>query len=92
MQFTIEMVYNDDESKRVEWGLDGTRHAIEADVTDTVATLKTKIFERTQLPTSKAKLSIMGLFLKDAHSLAHYNVTSRTLLQVALKERGGRKK
>uniref|UniRef100_A0A803Y8T9 Splicing factor 3a subunit 1 n=1 Tax=Meleagris gallopavo TaxID=9103 RepID=A0A803Y8T9_MELGA len=37
-------------------------------------------------------LSDQGIFIKDSNSLAYYNMTSGSLIHLALKERGGRKK
>lgn len=36
--------------------------------------------------------SPQGIFIKDSNSLAYYNMTSGSLIHLALKERGGRKK
>ena len=33
-----------------------------------------------------------GIFIKDSNTLAYYNVTPASLVQLQLKERGGRKK
>jgi splicing factor 3A subunit 1 len=61
-------------------------------LTDTVSTLKTKIMEEVGMPQGKQKLQHENIFFKDANSLAYYNMTPGTMLQLQLKERGGRKK
>jgi len=35
---------------------------------------------------------LQGIFIKDSNSLAYYNVTPSSVVQLQLKERGGRKK
>ena len=35
---------------------------------------------------------LQGIFIKDSNSLAYYNVTPASVVQLQLKERGGRKK
>ena len=35
---------------------------------------------------------LQSVFIKDSNSLGFYNVTSTTVVQLGLKERGGRKK
>ena len=37
-------------------------------------------------------VSLQGVFLKDSNSLGFYNVIPATIVSLALKERGGRKK
>ncbi|RMC06064.1 hypothetical protein DUI87_17609 [Hirundo rustica rustica] len=53
---------------------------------------KVKIHEATGMPAGKQKLQYEGIFIKDSNSLAYYNMTSGSLIHLALKERGGRKK
>uniref|UniRef100_A0A8C0EY80 Splicing factor 3a subunit 1 n=1 Tax=Bubo bubo TaxID=30461 RepID=A0A8C0EY80_BUBBB len=45
-----------------------------------------------RMPAGKQKLQYEGIFIKDSNSLAYYNMTSGSLIHLALKERGGRKK
>ncbi len=44
------------------------------------------------MPPGKQKLQLDSIFLKDANSLAYYNVRPGTVISLLVKERGGRKK
>ncbi|RLV97799.1 hypothetical protein DV515_00011477 [Chloebia gouldiae] len=66
---------------KTEWKLNGQ-----------VSVIKVKIHEATGMPAGKQKLQYEGIFIKDSNSLAYYNMTSGSLIHLALKERGGRKK
>lgn len=37
-------------------------------------------------------LILQGIFIKDSNSLAYYNMNNGSVIHLALKERGGRKK
>merc|ERR1719228_2559050 len=75
-----------------EWKLDGQILTLALQLTDTVNTIKQRIMEELGMPQGKQKLQHESIFLKDAYSLAYYNITPGTLLNLQLKERGGRKK
>jgi len=75
-----------------EWKLDGQILTLALQLTDTVNTIKQRIMEELGMPQGKQKLQHESIFLKDANSLAYYNITPGTLLNLQLKERGGRKK
>ena len=75
-----------------EWNLKGQTLALTLDLTESISTVKQKIHEATGLPPGKQKLSYEGIFVKDSNSLAYYNVTQGSVIQLQLKERGGRKK
>lgn len=75
-----------------EWNLKGQTLAFTLDLTETISTVKQKIHEATGMPPGKQKLSFEGIFVKDSNSLAYYNVTQGSTIQLQLKERGGRKK
>merc|ERR1719210_3018861 len=75
-----------------EWKLNGQMLSVTMPLTDTVSTLKTKIMEEVGMPQGKQKLQHENIFFKDANTLAYYNMTAGTMLQLQLKERGGRKK
>ncbi|XP_065216970.1 splicing factor 3A subunit 1 [Planococcus citri] len=77
---------------KAEWKLNGQIIELSMPLTDSIAVIKTEIHKLTSMPTGKQKLNWEGLFLKDANSLAYYNITPATVLQLQLKERGGRKK
>ncbi|KAI6174614.1 Splicing factor 3A subunit 1 [Aphelenchoides bicaudatus] len=73
-----------------EWNLNGQTFGITADVTSTVADLKTQIQDQTTMPSSKQKLMFEGMFLKDTNTLAFYNMQNGSTIQLQKKERGGR--
>ncbi|VDP10592.1 unnamed protein product [Soboliphyme baturini] len=68
------------------------RGPITVHVITPVSTIKTKVQELTTMPASKQKLIYENIFIKDSLSLAYYNMLSGSLVQLQLKERGGRKK
>uniref|UniRef100_A0A1B6EMQ9 Splicing factor 3A subunit 1 n=1 Tax=Cuerna arida TaxID=1464854 RepID=A0A1B6EMQ9_9HEMI len=78
--------------EKSEWKLKGQMLTITLPLRDSVSVIKAKIHEATQVPPGKQKLHWEGLFFKDSNSLAFYNVAPSTVLQLQLKERGGRKK
>ena len=63
------------------------------DLTSTVASLKNELQSQLEVLISKQKLKSVSsqLFLKDTNTLAYYNLTDRSPLQLGLRERGGRK-
>jgi len=60
--------------------------------TESIGTVKNKISEMTGMPPAKQKLTWEGLYFKDTQSLAFYNVIPDAVIQLQVKERGGRKK
>ncbi|PSN58439.1 Splicing factor 3A subunit 1 [Blattella germanica] len=79
-------------SEKPEWRLKGQLLTLTLPLTDTVAVIKAKIHEETGMPPGKQKLHCEGLFFKDSNSLAFYNIMPGTIVNLQLKERGGRKK
>nr|XP_027216337.1 splicing factor 3A subunit 1-like [Penaeus vannamei] len=75
-----------------EWRLDGQTLTLSLPLTDPVSVVKAKLHDMIGLPPGKQKLARDGLFFKDSQSLAFYNVGHGTVIQLQLKERGGRKK
>lgn len=75
-----------------EWNLTGQSLSMTLSVTDTMSTVKTKIQESVGMPPGKQKLQYEGMFVKDTNSLAFYNMVNGSVIQLQLKERGGRKK
>ncbi|CAB0011505.1 unnamed protein product [Nesidiocoris tenuis] len=75
-----------------EWKLNGQTLTFTMPLTESVAALKVKIQETVGMPPAKQKLQCDGIFYKDSNSLAYYNVGAATIVQLQLKERGGRKK
>ncbi|XP_065187262.1 splicing factor 3A subunit 1-like [Sycon ciliatum] len=79
-------------SEKSEWQLNGQTVRISLPITDPVSVIKAKLFEEVGLPAGKQKLVMGPMFVKDSNSLGFYNVTPATVMQLQLKERGGRKK
>ncbi|XP_027038507.1 splicing factor 3A subunit 1-like isoform X3 [Pocillopora damicornis] len=75
-----------------EWKLDGSTVRLTLPLTDQISVIKAKLHEITGMPAGKQKLQLGGIFIKDSNSLAYYNVTPASVVQLQLKERGGRKK
>lgn len=72
---------------------EGEPFEVSVPVMTSVKTLKDELASKTSIPVNKQILKIEHLgFLKDKLTMAHYNVTSGTTLQLSTKERGGRKK
>ena len=84
------------EAKPGSWNLNGQIISIELSYSDKVELLKEKIESATGVPANRQRLKIVtsGItvpFLKDHFSLAFYNISGDSVVQLALKERGGRK-
>ncbi|KAK1864726.1 hypothetical protein I4F81_007270 [Pyropia yezoensis] len=76
-----------------EWSLAGQTITAEVPLRATVGALKATLADQTRLPANKQKLLYEPAgFLKDAHTLAFYNVAPGASLTLEVKERGGRKK
>lgn len=76
-----------------EWKLDGQSLELQQSLTCTVALLKQIISERLGIPPNKQKLIVEGLPpLNDKNTFAFYNFQAGTVVQLGVKERGGRKK
>ena len=75
-----------------EWKLNGQLINVTLQLRDTVSAIKAKIHEETGMPPGKQKLQMDNIFFKDSNSLAYYNISPRTLVNLQVKERGGRKK
>lgn len=70
-----------------------TKFDISVPIMTSVKALKDELVEKTNIATNKQILKIEHLgFLKDKLTMAHYNITAGTVLQLSTKERGGRKK
>ncbi|XP_039262262.2 splicing factor 3A subunit 1-like [Styela clava] len=77
---------------RADWNLKGQMLTFTLPLTDEVSVIKAKIHEATGMPGGKQKLQLDGLFIKDSNSLAFYNMTNGSVINLQVKERGGRKK
>lgn len=74
-----------------EWSLSGQTITAEVPLRATVGALKATLAAQTRLPANKQKLLFPPVgFLKDAHTLAFYNVPPGARLTLEVKERGGR--
>lgn len=85
------------ENSNEEWALRGQEMKIKAPLKSNVFKLKQVLTKLTKLPMNKQKLQIVdsnngGIFMKDNLSLAHYNLNHATVIQLDVKERGGKKK
>nr|XP_033811585.1 splicing factor 3A subunit 1 isoform X2 [Geotrypetes seraphini] len=77
---------------KTEWKLNGQMLVFTLPLPDQVSVIKVKIHEATGMPAGKQKLQYEGIFIKDSNSLAYYNMINGSVIHLALKERGGRKK
>jgi len=75
-----------------ELNMNGQTLTITLNLTDMVSVIKSKINEQIGLAAGKQKLQYEGMFIKDSNTLAYYNMIEGSIIQLALKERGGRKK
>lgn len=78
--------------ERAEWRLDGRSLSLSVSLSTSIAELKNILQRSTNMPIAKQKLHYEGLFFKDTNTLAYYNVPPGAVLQLQVKERGGRKK
>ncbi|XP_050677820.1 splicing factor 3A subunit 1 [Leptidea sinapis] len=77
---------------RSEWRLDGRTLQLSVPLSTSAGELKNMVQRNTQMPTAKQKLQYEGLFFKDSNTLAYYNVPPGAVVNLQVKERGGRKK
>jgi len=75
-----------------EWRLNGQLINLTLTLRETVTAIKAKIHEETGMPPSKQKLQMDSIFFKDSNTLAYYNISPGTVVNLQVKERGGRKK
>lgn len=78
--------------EKTEWKLSGQMLSFTFPLGESVVSLKSKIQEEVNMPPAKQKLFFDGMFFKDQNTLAYYNVTQGAVIQLQIKERGGRKK
>lgn len=73
------------------WNLNGQTLEFTVNPSDTAGRLKELVKEQLQMPQNKQNLKIPGQqFMKDANTLAFYNVRNDTVINLTVKERGGR--
>ncbi|XP_059485983.1 splicing factor 3A subunit 1 isoform X2 [Neocloeon triangulifer] len=75
-----------------EFRLRGQMVGVSMSLSEQVTLLKAKLQEETGLPPSKQKLNWEGVFFKDGNTLAYYNIMPGMVINLSIKERGGRKK
>merc|ERR1711974_77450 len=75
-----------------EWQCQGQTLTVTLPLSMQCNAIKTKIFEMIGFPVGKQKLMLGNFFIKDSNSLAYYNFTTTSIVQLQVKERGGRKK
>ncbi|XP_044258285.1 splicing factor 3A subunit 1 isoform X1 [Tribolium madens] len=78
--------------EKAEWKLTGQMISLNVPLSESVSSIKSKIQEETNMPPAKQKLFYDGMFFKDSNTLAYYNIITGAVIQLQVKERGGRKK
>ncbi|XP_065333947.1 splicing factor 3A subunit 1 [Cloeon dipterum] len=78
--------------EKAEFRLRGQFLNVSMSLSEQVTLLKAKLQEETGLPPSKQKLNWEGVFFKDGNTLAYYNIMPGMVVNLSIKERGGRKK
>lgn len=78
--------------EKSDWQLNGQNLTVTLPLNNTISDVKKQIHEKIGMPPGKQKLQLEGMFVKDANTLAFYNFTPSSIVQLQLKERGGRKK
>lgn len=84
-----------DAGKRAEYKRLGEIFSVHCTLGSTVGQVKNMVRDETNIPVNKQKLSVEGIgVLKDANTLAFYNVLSdrNSKMTFKFKERGGKKK
>ena len=77
---------------KTEWKCQGQKIFLTLPWTDPVSVIKAKLHEEIGMPAGKQKLQLESMFIKDSNTLAYYNVLPTSVVQLQVKERGGRKK
>ncbi|KAG6621971.1 Splicing factor 3 subunit [Phytophthora cinnamomi] len=75
-----------------QWKLEGQTLTMEVDVKDNMRTLKQKLMADLQnMPVNKQQLKFSMGFVKDSLTCAHYNFVNGTVLELSVRQRGGRR-
>ncbi|XP_028399684.1 splicing factor 3A subunit 1-like [Dendronephthya gigantea] len=77
---------------KTEWKCQGQKISLTLPWTDPVSVIKAKLHEEIGMPAGKQKLQLESMFIKDSNTLAYYNFSPASVVQLQVKERGGRKK
>lgn len=75
-----------------EWQCQGQTLSVTLPLTDQCSVIKAKIYQMIDMPAGKQKLQLGNFFIKDSNTLAFYNFSATSIVQLQVKERGGRKK
>lgn len=79
--------------EKSSWNMHGQIERIQVVMSDKIISLKEKISEKLGgMPANKQKLKSDGGFWKDNKTLGYYNATNGMVLELGIKERGGKKK
>ena len=88
---TFRVVVPNDPEKP-DWKLNGQMLTLTLPLSDPISVLKAKLQQETGMPPGKQKIQMENIFFKDSNTLAYYNIYPNTVVQLLIKERGGRKK
>ena len=75
-----------------DWKLYGQRVQFKLPLTDEVTAVKALVEKETKMPAGKQKFKHNSLFMKDNNSLAYYNVKQGDVVELHVKQRGGRRR
>ncbi|CAK4157789.1 unnamed protein product [Aphanomyces euteiches] len=80
------------EPDNTQWKLSGQTLTIETDIKSLIRDVKQQIQDQTDMPISKQQIKapVVG-FLKDSLSCAHYNFEQETVMELSVRQRGGRR-
>lgn len=89
----VQIVIKVPKHGNANWDLQGQEMEIKAPLKSTIGKLKKKLSGALKVPANKQKLQCAtGGFMKDKMTLAFYNIADKSVIQMEVKERGGRKK